>query len=88
MLPFVVFVDNVAFAVGGGSFIVLFRQCFSVDMAIWISGEDVKAFGAGVLSSFGEMEWACSSSPSQVAGTETGRQQNEFHGWVDFFVYV
>eukprot|EP00438_Fugacium_kawagutii_P009667 Skav216983 [mRNA] locus=scaffold594:177149:180606:- [translate_table: standard] len=28
-------------------------------------GEDVKAFGAGVLSSFGEMEWACSPSPSQ-----------------------
>lgn len=31
-------------------------------------GEDVKAFGAGVLSSFGEMEWACSPSPSQEPG--------------------
>merc|ERR1712217_142607 len=27
-------------------------------------GGKVKAFGAGLLSSFGEMEWSCSSNPS------------------------
>lgn len=29
-------------------------------------GKEVKAFGAGVLSSFGEMEWACADQPSQA----------------------
>eukprot|EP00434_Breviolum_minutum_P031682 symbB.v1.2.028017.t1/scaffold2923.1/size67120/3 len=38
---------------------------FTVEFGLLREGEDVKAFGAGVLSSFGEMEWACSSSPSQ-----------------------
>ena len=26
---------------------------------------EVKAYGAGVLSSFGEMEWACAEAPTQ-----------------------
>ena len=38
---------------------------FTVEFGLLREGEDVKAFGAGVLSSFGEMEWACSNSPSQ-----------------------
>ncbi|CAK9010842.1 unnamed protein product [Durusdinium trenchii] len=38
---------------------------FTVEFGLLREGEDVKAFGAGVLSSFGEMEWACADVPSQ-----------------------
>lgn len=37
---------------------------FTVEFGLVREGADVKAFGAGVLSSFGEMEWSCSSQPS------------------------
>jgi len=39
---------------------------FTVEFGLVREGDAIKAFGAGVLSSFGEMEWACSSSPSQT----------------------
>ncbi|CAJ1393868.1 unnamed protein product [Effrenium voratum] len=38
---------------------------FTVEFGLLREGGQVKAFGAGVLSSFGEMEWACSGAPSQ-----------------------
>jgi phenylalanine-4-hydroxylase len=38
---------------------------FTVEFGLIREGSDIKAFGAGVLSSFGEIEWACSGQPSQ-----------------------
>jgi phenylalanine-4-hydroxylase len=38
---------------------------FTVEFGLIREGSDIKAFGAGVLSSFGEIEWACSDQPSE-----------------------
>lgn len=40
---------------------------FTVEFGLLQEGGDVKAYGAGLLSSFGEMEWSCSGAPSQEA---------------------
>jgi len=37
---------------------------FTVEFGLLREGDDIKAFGAGLLSSFGEMEWSCSKTPS------------------------
>jgi len=37
---------------------------YSVEFGLVKEGNDVKAFGAGLLSSFGELEWSCSPQPS------------------------
>jgi len=37
---------------------------------------EVRAYGAGVLSSFGEIEWVCSDSPSQECLDSGGITQN------------
>eukprot|EP00439_Symbiodinium_sp_Y106_P062154 s252_g9.t1 len=38
---------------------------FTVEFGLLREGSDCKAFGAGLLSSFGEMEWACDADPSE-----------------------
>jgi len=38
---------------------------FTVEFGLLKEGDKVKAFGAGLLSSFGEMEWSSSHTPSQ-----------------------
>jgi phenylalanine-4-hydroxylase len=40
---------------------------FTVEFGLLQEDGDIKAYGAGLLSSFGEMEWSCSGSPSQEA---------------------
>jgi len=37
---------------------------FTVEFGLVRQGGEVKAYGAGLLSSFGEMEWSCSREPS------------------------
>ena len=37
---------------------------FTVEFGVLKEKDDVKAYGAGLLSSFGEMEWACAKTPS------------------------
>lgn len=37
---------------------------FTVEFGLLREGSEVKAYGAGLLSSFGEMEWSCAASPS------------------------
>lgn len=37
---------------------------FTVEFGLLKEGSEHKAFGAGLLSSFGEMEWSCSPAPS------------------------
>merc|ERR1711871_500267 len=39
-------------------------------------GDKVKAFGAGLLSSFGEMQWSCAESPSREVREMGGMIQN------------
>lgn len=39
---------------------------FTVEFGLLREGNEIKAFGAGLLSSFGEMEWSCSGTPSQT----------------------
>jgi len=38
---------------------------FTVEFGLLREGNDVKAYGAGLLSSFGEMEWSCAKEPSE-----------------------
>lgn len=38
---------------------------FTIEFGVLKEGQDVKAYGAGLLSSFGEMEWACDANPSE-----------------------
>merc|ERR1719502_2670587 len=40
---------------------------FTAEFGLLREGGDVKAYGAGLLSSFGEMEWSCAESPSEDA---------------------
>jgi phenylalanine-4-hydroxylase len=37
---------------------------FTVEFGVLQTDEGIRAYGAGVLSSFGELEWACASQPS------------------------
>eukprot|EP00747_Dinoflagellata_sp_TGD_P167189 gnl/TRDRNA2_/TRDRNA2_191171_c0_seq1.p1 gnl/TRDRNA2_/TRDRNA2_191171_c0~~gnl/TRDRNA2_/TRDRNA2_191171_c0_seq1.p1 ORF type:complete len:478 (-),score=67.79 gnl/TRDRNA2_/TRDRNA2_191171_c0_seq1:378-1811(-) len=37
---------------------------FTVEFGVLNTAEGYKAYGAGILSSFGELEWACSKTPS------------------------
>uniref|UniRef100_A0A7S1RW15 phenylalanine 4-monooxygenase n=1 Tax=Alexandrium catenella TaxID=2925 RepID=A0A7S1RW15_ALECA len=37
---------------------------FTVEFGLLREGDSVKAYGAGLLSSFGEMEWSCAAQPS------------------------
>merc|ERR1711972_402575 len=39
---------------------------FTVEFGLLREGKSVKAFGAGLLSSFGEMEWSCDKNPSET----------------------
>ena len=38
---------------------------YTVEFGLVQEGRDIKAFGAGVLSSFGELEWACDQEVEQ-----------------------
>jgi len=38
---------------------------FTVEFGLLREGDKVKAFGAGLLSSFGELEWGCAQEPTQ-----------------------
>lgn len=48
---------------------------FTVEFGLLREGDEVKAYGAGVLSSFGEMEWSCAKEPS-LECREMGGMQN------------
>jgi len=50
---------------------------FTVEFGLLQNGEDVKAYGAGVLSSFGELEWACAPEPSEDSRRMGGLQAYE-----------
>lgn len=47
---------------------------FTVEFGLLDTDRGIKAFGAGVLSSFGELEWACSTNPSADCRKSGGLQ--------------
>jgi phenylalanine-4-hydroxylase len=49
---------------------------FTVEFGVLREGNDIKAYGAGLLSSFGEMEWACANKPSIECRESGGMMQH------------
>ena len=49
---------------------------FTVEFGVLKEDGAVKAYGAGLLSSFGEMEWACAQSPSEECRKSGGMLKN------------
>jgi len=43
---------------------------FTVEFGVYRQGEDYKAYGAGLLSSFGEMEWSCAKKAEGEKGPQ------------------
>jgi len=50
---------------------------FTVEFGLLETKAGYKAYGAGILSSFGELEWACSSSPSEESRKAGGLLAHE-----------
>jgi len=53
---------------------------FTVEFGLLREGNEAKAYGAGLLSSFGEMEWSCAAEPTEecrAAGSMTSQLRPE-----------
>jgi len=52
---------------------------FTVEFGLVQEGDAIKCFGAGLLSSFGEMEWSCADDPSAEVRDMGGMTANHPH---------